>query len=300
MHTFFINLSGERSRRSVLEANFNLHAPKYWSLHRVDAVTCADVESQQIPGEIRDVEKACYLSHVKALSQACDINGHGYILEDDAHFGPHSFTQLSRAIEQLQAADRQWDILYTQVMPVCLEHMIELLKIRNQCVTIQRPHIANTRNMILAGACAYVVRDGAKHQLLNLLRTYDALDLPIDKMYWKLAREGVLQARVTFPLPSSVAAESTVSQIQSSSKAQASLLWNAWMRLSALDRNLDDIEATVNSLPTQWEIEYAHDPKLALLNQANLFVCDQEMRIMKKIALTMRQPNFISLFSITD
>ena len=142
-------------------------------------------------------------------------------------------------------------MLYTQFMPVKPEHMVELLRIRNECLHKRVEIQPDTQRMLLAGSCAYVVNAASKSRLHSLLQKPTTLDNPVDRYYWQLAREGVLQMRVAFPLPSSVAPEAATSQIQEPSKAQASLLWNVFMRLCAVERDLASIEASLAPLAAQ-------------------------------------------------
>lgn len=295
MQAYYINLPQEAQRRDVLERNFSRFAPPGWTLHRVSAVNAQDVLASQVPGRITGVEKACYLSHAKALAMACEHPQHAYILEDDAHFGPRSFQMIGRALDQLEREGNDWDLLYTQVMPVCPEHMVELLRIRSQCVRENQFAVVNTRNMILAGACSYLVQAKSKHKVLGFLQSQNPIDTPVDGLYWRLAREGQLQARVVFPLASSVSPEATVSQIQSSSKALASLIWNAWMRLSAYDRDLDAIEQSLHGLPPLTETPAQAQ---ALLQPLLAHLEPQEARIMQTLLSHVCAKDFRSLFTV--
>lgn len=295
METYYINLQAQLLRRCCIEHCFSCFAPSNWLLNRVSAVSAADVQAAGIPGRLKEGEKGCYLSHVKALDMACDNDTHAYILEDDAHFGINSFRLLDLALVRLLHDNDNWDILYTQVMPVCPEHMVELLRIRAECVRDNKLCVVDSRKMLFAGACSYVVNKASKHKVLNYLKSQTILDIPVDSYYWRLAREGVLQARVVFPLTSSVNPEALVSQIQATSKSKASLIWNAWMRLSAYDRDLDEIELSLSSLSIDIEGLVKADELLLKIQDV---INSQELRIMRLILSNMFSSGFISLFSV--
>jgi len=295
MWAYYINLTQAWARRDALDANFSHHSPPGWALERVPAVSAQEVQAQAVPGRISWVEKACYLSHAQALAQACTHAGHAYILEDDAHFGPRSFQLLDRALVQLEREGQAWDLLYTQVMPVCPEHMVELLRIRCECLTKQTFCVANTQNMILAGACSYVVNAASKTRLLGVLQGQSPIDMPVDGFYWRLAREGHVQARVVFPLASSVSPEAATSQIQSSTKALASHIWNIWMRFSAYDRDLDAIEASLLGLPPVHETPAQATALLAGLQD---LLDPQERRILHALLSQVCAEGFRSLFTV--
>lgn len=296
LQTYFINLAGQVSRREILQHNFSQFAPPGYLLTRVEAVDSQEVIANQVPGGIKEVEKACYLSHCKALELACLTESHAYILEDDAHFGPSSFDLMNRAIQHLQEKGYRWDILYTQVMPVSPQQMVEVLRLRHECLRIGGFCVPSTQRMLLAGACSYVVNASTKHRLLALLKAQTPLETPVDAYYWGLARHGQIQAKTIFPLPSSVAAQAVTSQIQSPNKALASLLWNAWMRLSAIDRHLDEIEASLANLPLSDNPLQVPEQVHQWLEPIRPMMDPQETRITEKILSTMCLPDFDSLF----
>ncbi len=296
----YINLHDQAARRTALLANLAHSAPSGLSIHRVEAATPKDVLTIGIGGASRAVEKACYLSHLRALKQACAHDAHAYILEDDAHLGAESFARIGNAIAQLAQRQEPWDLLYTQFMPVKPEHMVELLRIRNECLHKRVEIQPDTQRMLLAGSCAHVVNAASKSRLHSLLQKPTTLDNPVDRYYWQLAREGVLQMRVAFPLPSSVAPEAATSQIQEPSKAQASLLWNVFMRLCAAERDLASIEASLAPLAAQRLPLEAYAQAQAWLDPISMWINPQESRIMHSLLAYLAQPDFNSLFMVID
>ncbi|MBU3651210.1 MAG: hypothetical protein FGM28_13040 [Limnohabitans sp.] len=296
----YINLHDQEARRSALRANLAQTMPAEVAIHRVEAATPKDVMTIGLGGTIRDVEKACYLSHLRALQQACTHAAHAYILEDDAHLGVQSFARIGTAIAQLAQRGEAWDLLYTQFMPVKPEHMVELLRIRNECLHKNAQLQADTRRMLLAGSCAYVVNASSKVHLRALLQRPSALHQPVDRYYWQLARDGKLQTRVAFPLPSSVAPEAVTSQIQEANKAQASLLWNVFMRLCAAERDLDSIEASLAPLAAQGLSPEAQAQAQAWLAPITEWLHAQEVRIMHTLLGYLAQPGFESLFQVNE
>jgi GR25 family glycosyltransferase involved in LPS biosynthesis len=293
INAFYINLAQQTVRRTELEQAFARWAPHNVPLHRIEAVNAAEMLIDSVPGRLRRVEKACYLSHVLALATACEQDGHAMIFEDDARVGPGTFELLDRALNQVNDQSPNWDLLYLMVMPVTADHMIEALSIRAQCVETGQVIVPSSAQMILAGACAYLINERAKVQVLGQLRAQSPIDQPVDGYYWHLARTGQMQNHVVFPLPCSVSSLSGQSQIQAQSKATASNLWSMCMQLLAFDRDLDDLTQQLLS----WNLTAAIQPEwerhlTAVAHHLNA----KELQSMRAILAKMSEPDFNSLF----
>ena len=109
MRCFYINLDAATQRRRSLEENFAQTRKEDWSLTRIDAIDAAYVEANAIGGSSTAPEKACFLSHGKALRESMNDDEAAFILEDDAILG----RDTCNIVEQLPsfAKDLAWDIV---------------------------------------------------------------------------------------------------------------------------------------------------------------------------------------------
>src|SRR5689334_13813076 len=99
MRCFYINLDAATQRRRSLETNFAQTGKSDWSLTRIAAIDAAYVEANAIVGTAKPPEKACFLSHRKALLESMNDDEPVFMLEDDAMFG----SDTCNIVEQLPA-----------------------------------------------------------------------------------------------------------------------------------------------------------------------------------------------------
>lgn len=85
-NAYYINLDNARARRALIEHCFNRFAPASYRLHRIAAISAADV-TLNFPGTLMNAEKACILSHKKALQASLEHEGHALILKRSAPLG---------------------------------------------------------------------------------------------------------------------------------------------------------------------------------------------------------------------
>ena len=100
MRCFYINLDAAAQRRDLLEKNFAQHRGNDWTLTRIAAVDADYVIANGIGGSSTSTEKACFLSHKKAIRESMTIDEPVLILEDDAVFGENT----CKIIDQLPVA----------------------------------------------------------------------------------------------------------------------------------------------------------------------------------------------------
>ena len=112
MDIFYINLAEQTERQRKLESNFQANNASQWVLHRIDAVS-AQAVANKIPGRLRDGEKACFQSHIKAIETAKQSAGHVLIAEDDILFG-----NCSSAISSLLMKTRLFGARRRTIWPV--------------------------------------------------------------------------------------------------------------------------------------------------------------------------------------
>ena len=123
LQSYFINLDTAAERRELLESNYQERMPSSWPLKRISAIDRTLIEQLNPVGNLSTTEKACFFSHIKALEQSLDGDGHALILEDDAFFGVHSAQIIQECLNSLP--DHSWDILYTDLGLTNPSNMIE-------------------------------------------------------------------------------------------------------------------------------------------------------------------------------
>src|SRR5512137_1677464 len=99
---YYINLEREKERRVNIEKNLEQWSTPDFAVRRIAAIDGRESAGIQVPGKIRDTEKACFLSHKKALEASLGDDQDALILEDDAVFGPST----SKLLLRLAASDK--------------------------------------------------------------------------------------------------------------------------------------------------------------------------------------------------
>ena len=233
MHAFYINLDSQQKRKRVIEDNFSEHLPYGWKLHRVEAVGLQLVDARETAGKIRQAEKACLLSHMRAIEQSLEHQGHGMVLEDDALFGPNSCQVIERSLEKLD--ETPWDILYTDICVPTPQWMLELFLLRRDLVAKEQIVLLSLHDAMFAGATAYIVNDGAKGKLMNMLLDLEQFDLPYDLQLRRWMADGYLKGFAIFPFATSLFAYADDSQVQEKATWITDAAWNAFRRLVWVD-----------------------------------------------------------------
>jgi len=243
MQCLFINLDSRQDRRDFLDANFAANRLPGWRLERIAAFDAAHVEKKKVPGILRAAEKACFLSHVKALERSQADPHHTMILEDDAMFGKESCASIEGALGVFPDSD--WDIIYTDVIILHAHLMVRLLSLRRELGATGEQQLLNLADLPFTAASAYVVNSRAKARLLNLVAEVGDLDINYDLYLRKLITEGKIRAFVTFPFVTTISALADTSNIQTDDTALSDAVWYAFRRLVWLHR---DLAAAMNPL----------------------------------------------------
>jgi GR25 family glycosyltransferase involved in LPS biosynthesis len=246
MECVYINLDGEDARRAALEANFSAHQPPGWTLTRLRAATPADAAKIALPGRVREVEKAVYLSHLQALEQTLAAPGHVLILEDDALFGPQSCERIASACAAFPEQD--WDMIFTDVTLVDPYAMTRFFSMRRELARSGREMLVPLREFTFAGTTSYVVNRRFRARWLAMLRAQSPLDLPLDLYMRSKVAGGEVRAYVTFPFVTSLSSFGDASQHQPRESETADLVWNAFRRLTWLHRDIDAAIAPLRRL----------------------------------------------------
>jgi len=246
MECLYINLDGAHARRAALEANFEACKGPGWSLRRMRAVEVGDIAQHLPPGRIREVEKAVYLSHARAVEETLDAAGHALIIEDDALFGPESCERIASACAAFP--EDAWDILFTDVTLVEAHAMTRFFSIRRELAKTGEEMLIPLREFAFTGATSYVVNRRFRASWLALLRAQSPLDMPIDLYMRAQVMAGNVRAFVTFPFVTTLTAEGDLSQYQPGDGAVTDTVWNAFRRFCWLHRDIDAALAPVARL----------------------------------------------------
>ncbi len=247
MDVFFINLASQGERRAFLERNFAASDTASWPLHRIEAVTAAD--AAQVPGALRDGEKACFLSHRKALEAAVRTDGHVLIAEDDIQFGQHTAAALETALKQIP--ENAWDVVFTDVIFPGLDRMYQLFRLRQDYDASGQSGLLDLSEMNFAGSIGYVVNSNAKGGLLHAANQDPSLDVPYDVWLKHLAQNRMLRAFVIFPFPTTQSELGTQSQIQIAAEKDIGAIWTAFRQLVWRERDIDQAIRALERANTQ-------------------------------------------------
>lgn len=241
MRCLFINRQAAADRRRALEASFAATAPSHWDLLRVEAVEADDIAD---PRGLTPAERACWLSHRKALEATVDDDEDVLVVEDDTRFCRRTFSVLPAMLAQ--AAD--CDLLLSEVMPTDIKLLADLARRWNGLTRSGQflaPSLAQTP---LAGASAYMVRGPSKAKLLGLLAAAEVQAAPYDIALRELARSGRLHARFCFPFLTAPGAEADRSSIQGADIDLRQAAFHAFRRLMFVERDLDASRAEAAAL----------------------------------------------------
>ncbi|WP_277188002.1 glycosyltransferase family 25 protein [Caballeronia sp. BR00000012568055] len=126
MHIYFINLEIAEDRRAVIETNLRQFAGSEHQVIRVPAYDARYIEINKVGGTLRQNEKACLLSHMRAIEMSLDDPGPSLILEDDALIG----TRTTNLLRQFTPDLDQKDIVFTDLCIPTALWMMRLFKLR--------------------------------------------------------------------------------------------------------------------------------------------------------------------------
>jgi GR25 family glycosyltransferase involved in LPS biosynthesis len=230
MDIFYVNLADQADRRRNLENNFQANNALKWSLRRVDAILARAVA--QVPGGLRDSEKACFQSHIKAIETARESAGHVLIAEDDIQFGAKSLPAIENALGLVP--EESWDIIFTDVCVTNTHAMMDMLMLRRAGGF----KLINLARLPFAGATAYIVNRASRDKVFDLVSHGGPLEIPYDIFLQEAIHSNKLRAFVTFPFATTLSPSAENSQVRQSQSVQEAAM-NAFRRLMWLDRDID-------------------------------------------------------------
>jgi len=236
MKYLYINLDAATGRRAFVEGNFADCSHREPAIERVSAVDIATVEANGTPGSNRPGEKACYLSHLKALRRSLEHDEDVLIAEDDVLFAPGSTATIEGVAPAFEGQD--WDLVFTDICvprPRAMVHVFGLVK--QARLKGELYYLPLKGDFFFAGATSYIVNRNSKRKLLDLMEQ-QPLDRPYDLAIRDHIAVGKLTAYVILPFATSLSKHGDSSQIQADSFAPTEFAWNSFRRLMWQGRDL--------------------------------------------------------------
>jgi len=229
----YINLDRATSRRATIEENLAKFVGPGVAIRRIRAVDEGYVTRHKIAGSTTHREKACFLSHRRAIERSLDTPGYTLILEDDAQLGSRTMPVLNML---LPAASGKFDVIFTDLSVTSVQSMLSLFKFRREQTRNQCAGIFHTRKLDnFFGAAAYVLDDRSKRKLLSLLKQVHLINLPYDQFLAAGTRAEALTSGYCFPFLTTQSPHASNSQIQPDDYQLCNMAWNDFRRLMFLE-----------------------------------------------------------------
>jgi GR25 family glycosyltransferase involved in LPS biosynthesis len=271
INIYYINLHSQTERREVLEGNLSKFIPRDIEVKRIEAMGQHEVLNLGIVGNIRATEKACFLSHQKAIEASLLDDGHALILEDDALVGPSTIKMLTLALQMMKD---DFDLVYTDACIPDIQNMVILAYLKKKLHINEEIQIINLQEINFAGASAYLVHRNFKKNYLNFLTHISNYDTPYDLFIRDLVASEKLRGKLIFPFITSLSDQSLLTQNQLSRDKLRNLAWDAFRKIMFID-----------SL-------YALNLPLAGFNEISSDFYDQEATQFSEILKLMLSKNF--------
>ncbi|MEI7611299.1 MAG: glycosyltransferase family 25 protein [Betaproteobacteria bacterium] len=271
MDAYYINLDSDEGRRQFIEKGFSDYNNQTGTLKRVPAIDINHVVSAAIPGKIRSGEKACILSHQRAIELSINDNNHSLIIEDDVQFGPNTFSLLSKLGTLLD----DFDIVFTDLGLGDIHDMIRFFVRRRKMLSQGLFKLLDLKGIFFFGSTAYVINARSKEKLIGLIDGLPSLDLPYDIQLRQWIENGDIKAGLAFPFLTTVSSHADYSGIQLTDLQLTDAVCNAYRRIMWAD--------------------FGHVPEnpVELLSKLNASYFDTQSLYFAQILSVMLSPNFI-------
>jgi|GEM_PF-898384 len=277
----YINLDRATSRRATIEENLKQFAGPDVTIRRIRAVDEDYVTRHKIAGSASQREKACLLSHRRAIDRSLDMPGYTLILEDDAQLGSRTMPVLNML---LAAVPGDFDMIFTDLIIATVPSMLKLFRFYREQIRNQRAGIFHAAELdVFAGATAYVLDDRSKRKLLALLDTAHPVNEAYDILLRRLSLTGELLLGYCFPFLTTQSPHAMKSQIQPDCDQILNIVWSDFRKLMFLE---SDAIKQEGKLPLT-------------VDQLGGDFCDQEtldLLSILKIMLSRRFPANITLY----
>lgn len=227
MKSYFINLDSAVERKESLQQSFKASAPQGLTLERIGAVSGDDIRRSPLLGKLRDTEKACILSHRKAIEATTRDQGNSLILEDDAIPGAIGFEVLNGL---LQGDHGDVDVIFTSALVSNTDFIFNQYLLYRNSLNSKQVHLLDMQGLQTAGCDSYIVCSRSKNKLLELLGEIESYNVEYDLLMKQWIHEGRIKALLVFPFLTCLSSLSDTSQISQPNKD-----WNQFRRLFSLD-----------------------------------------------------------------
>lgn len=234
LNIYYINLDSAKSRRELIEANLAQFDSASVKVHRVPACDVGYVKRNQIRGELKEAEKGCFVSHIKAIEMSLLNDGPALILEDDALLSPQSVSIINNQISMINISA---DIAFVDLTITDLKSMCILYRMYRRSIDISRVDFLNASEIGFAGAAAYLLTNVSKIKLYRLLSDIKKYDVPYDIMLRNYTADRTLISGFFFPLIATKAAASLNSSIQETGD-YANTILHSFSKLMYIDRDV--------------------------------------------------------------
>lgn len=246
MHCCYINLDHALDRRLAIEASFNQSARPGWRLERFSALTSAMVDADAVKGSRSRLEKACFLSHKAVIQAHAGSDRHLLVLEDDAAFGRTTCEVVDGFLQQNAEAD--WDLLFLDICPIRIEHMLSLYFNRETLIRERTVVPLDLEKLPFSGANAYIVNARSYEKVLSCMKLAITIDNEYDAFLSACIGQGLLKAAVLFPFVITLSRHAQASQIQRRTMDTANLARNVFRNMVWLESRPDDLQDAMRKL----------------------------------------------------
>ncbi|MDR0379229.1 MAG: glycosyltransferase family 25 protein [Candidatus Accumulibacter sp.] len=283
MDTYYINLESAEARRHSIEESFRQYGDKNGRLHRVEAVDAARVVADAVPGKISDTEKACFLSHRRAIDRSRRDGTHSLIVEDDVRFGPSTFKMFDKFGDTFDT----FDIVFTDIDFCNLNYMFQFFLLRRELSRNGTFRLLDLGEIPFFGAAAYIVNARSKEKILGLIDGLSSVEFPYDIQLQNWVKSGCLKAGVAFPFLTTLSNCSGHSTIGQASGQASSRTWSTSSR---------EIEMALSSYRKLiWmDFEQMQENPLGDLNKLDASCFDMQSLFFGQILSVLLSPKFSS------
>lgn len=232
LNIYYINLDNATERRVAIEENLQKFEALGIGINRIPAYDKKYIEDRLIGGAIRSTEKACFLSHIKAIEASISQPGHALILEDDILMGSESISQIKNILDLVK---NSIDLLFVEMGITNLPSMFQLFRLKKELKHAGKIEILQTKLFDFAGATAYILNENSKIKLLEILRKIDSFDVPYDLLLKKLIIENNILSGCIFPFLATLSDQSLNTDIQLDGDSLPNIVWHSFRKLMFIE-----------------------------------------------------------------
>jgi hypothetical protein len=186
----------------------------------------------------------------------CTISNRDYLCQCEFFISPDAAPSIEPAPARLNSAMRVFFInldseparradlggnfAHCRGEVTSVEAMAQLINRRHAFTSERQISMLDLFNYPFAGATAYIVNGPSKRKLLDLLNRRNDLDTPFDVFLRQLIWGKAIAGFFLFPFVTSLSKHAETSSIQLTDDRARILVWNAFRRMTWIERNLDE------------------------------------------------------------